>query len=383
MESPTAKRGVYPLHGFKLGLYRLPFKLDDPLEIKSIHDGLKKAFEMEIYADRIFATYNWTEENMSNQYDKNYEKVDLNVTVEIVTGEVVDIIYQIWPIDKFGDPHWLKDYRKKADHFAKMVTDTVLRNTILEEKFRAALIKLEKISEKESIKRLEELTPLAMIVLNAKPKPKADPYSKAAKKDSKLGDYVAKRKTLKKGSAEWNANQNKINKAYGVKKRYDETPKPTPTPTPKGKPSDKLQAISPDTKKNKVVVKKETSTKASKLREEGNKVLSDKSLSTEEKQKKALSIRRQYDKQNSKVEKKAKVKTAKVGKIKARANVAEARGNDRRAERLRARAERKETGVSRKDQGRNIFGGKTRKQKKKEAQAKTKAGSAPDFSGMS
>ena len=210
--------------------------------------------------------------------------------------------------------------------------------------------------------------------------PKADPYAEAAKKDSKLGSYVAKRKTLEKGSAEWNANQNKINKAYGVKKRYDETPKPTPTPKPTG--TDTMQAIAPDTKKNKVVVKKETSTKASDLRKQGNKVLSDNSLSTEEKQKKALSIRRKYDKQNSKVEKKAKVKTAKVGKIKARANVAEARGNDRRAERLRARAERKETGVSRKDQGRNIFGGKTRKQKKKEAQAK-KAGSAPDFSGMS
>ena len=172
MESPTAKRGVYPLHGFKLGLYRLPFRLDDPLEIKSIHDGLKKAFEMEVYADRIFATYHWSEENMSDQFAKGYEKVDLEVTVEIVTGEVVDIIYQIWPIDKFGDPHWLKDYRKKADHFAKMVTDTILRNTILEEKFRAALMKLEKISEKESIKRLEELTPLAMIVLIAKPKVK-------------------------------------------------------------------------------------------------------------------------------------------------------------------------------------------------------------------
>jgi hypothetical protein len=214
-----------------------------------------------------------------------------------------------------------------------------------------------------------------------KPKPKADPYSKAAKKDSKLGDYVAKRKNLKKGSAEWNANQNKINKAYGVKKRYDETPKPTPTPKPTG--ADAMQAIAPDTKKNKVVVKKETSTKASDLRKKGNEVLSDKSLSTEEKQRKALSIRKKYDKQNSKVEKKAKVKTAKVGKIEARANVAEAKGNNKRAERLRAKAERKETGVSRKDQGRNIFGGKTRKQKKKEAQAKTKAGSAPDFSGMS
>ena len=59
-----------------------------------------------------------------------------------------------------------------TDYYADSVTDTILRNTILEEKFRAALMKIEKISEKESIKRLEELTPLAMIVLNAKPKPK-------------------------------------------------------------------------------------------------------------------------------------------------------------------------------------------------------------------
>ena len=210
---------------------------------------------------------------------------------------------------------------------------------------------------------------------------KKDPYAEAAKKDSKLGSYVKARKSLKKGTAEWNANQNKINKAYGVRKRYDETPKPTPTPKPTG--ADKLQAIAPDPKPNKVVVKKETSEKAGKLREKGNKVLSDNSLSIEEKQRKALSIRRKYDKQNSKVEKKAKVKTAKVGEIEAKANVAEAKGKTKRADRLRAKAERKETGVSRKDQGRNIFGGKTRKQKKKEAQAKTKAGSAPDFSGMS
>ena len=38
MEAPTAKRGVYPLHGFKLGLYRLPIKLEDPVELKSVHD---------------------------------------------------------------------------------------------------------------------------------------------------------------------------------------------------------------------------------------------------------------------------------------------------------------------------------------------------------
>ena len=213
---------------------------------------------------------------------------------------------------------------------------------------------------------------------------KKDPYAEAAKKDSKLGSYVAKRKTLEKGSAEWNANQNKINKAYGVKKRYDEGKKVTTTNTGGGDDDKKVTTTTTTTKvtKTPTVEKKETSKKASKLREKGNKVLSDNSLSTEEKQRKALSIRRKYDKQNSKVEKKAKVKTAKVGKIEARANVAEAKGNNKRADRLRAKAERKETGVSRKDQGRNIFGGKTRKQKKKEAQAK-KAGSAPDFSGMS
>ena len=65
MEAPTAKRGVYPLHGFKLGLYRLPIKLEDPLEIKSVHDGLKKTFEMDMYADRIYATYRWTEKKQS------------------------------------------------------------------------------------------------------------------------------------------------------------------------------------------------------------------------------------------------------------------------------------------------------------------------------
>jgi len=61
MESPTAKRGVYPLHGYKLGLYRLPITLDEPIEIQSVQDGLKNTFEMDTFADRIYATYKWTE----------------------------------------------------------------------------------------------------------------------------------------------------------------------------------------------------------------------------------------------------------------------------------------------------------------------------------
>ena len=171
MEDKTAKRGVYPLHGYKLGLYRLPIKLEELPELKSVHDGLKKTFEMDMYADRIFATYRWNEQNMKDPDAKGYEEVELSVTVEIVSGEVVDIIYQIFPIEKFGDPNWVRDYRKKADHFAKMVIDTILRNTILADKMVSYLAKSEKISEVAAIQKLEELTPLAKIVLGAKPKP--------------------------------------------------------------------------------------------------------------------------------------------------------------------------------------------------------------------
>jgi len=170
MEAPTAKRGVYPLHGYKIGLYRLPIKLEDLDEIKSIHDGLKKTFEMDMYADRIYATYRWQEQNMKDPDAKGYREVELSITVEIVTGEVVDIIYQIFPIEKFGDPNWVQDYRKKADHFAKMVIDTILRNTILADKMVSYYVKKEKISEVTAIQKLEELTPLAKIVLGAKQK---------------------------------------------------------------------------------------------------------------------------------------------------------------------------------------------------------------------
>lgn len=44
---------------------------------------------------------------------------------------------------------------------------------------------------------------------------KKDPYAEALKNDPNLPEYIKKRKTLEKGSAEWNANQNRINKAYG------------------------------------------------------------------------------------------------------------------------------------------------------------------------
>ena len=169
MESPTAKRGVYPMHGYKLGLYRMPIKLDDPADMKSIMDGMKKTFEMDSYADRIYATYRWTEENMPDPDADGYDQVELSVTVEIVTGEVIDAIYQIYPVEKFGAPQWVQNYRKKADHFAKMIIDTLLRNTILSDKMVESLMKTEKLSEDLALTRLEELTPLAQIVPDAKP----------------------------------------------------------------------------------------------------------------------------------------------------------------------------------------------------------------------
>jgi len=169
MQAPTAKRGVYPMHGYKLGLYRMPIKLDDPAEIKSILEGMKKTFAMDQYADRIYATYNWIEENMPDPDADGYEYVDLSVTVEIVTGEVIDAIYQIYPVEKFSAPQWVQNYRKKADHFAKMIIDTLLRNTILSDKMVEYYMKKEQMSEIQAVAKLEELTPLAQIVLDAKP----------------------------------------------------------------------------------------------------------------------------------------------------------------------------------------------------------------------
>jgi NAD-dependent dihydropyrimidine dehydrogenase PreA subunit len=223
MEAPTAKRGVYPLHGYKLGLYRLPIKLDDPAEIQSVHDGLKNTFSMDTYADRIYATYSWTEENMPDPDAKDYEQVELSVTVEIVTGEVVDIIYQIFPIEKFGDPQWVKDYRKKADHFAKMIIDTILRNTILADKLIESFVKTEKISEQDAIGKLEEMTPLAKIVPDAKPIPikKEEPVESSAKVGQvwkgggvKPGPIDVEYKSKMGQSAEYVAGSNKI-KTWG------------------------------------------------------------------------------------------------------------------------------------------------------------------------
>jgi hypothetical protein len=49
---------------------------------------------------------------------------------------------------------------------------------------------------------------------------KKDPYAEAKKRDPKLPEYIKQRQGLKKGTPEYNAVQDKINKAYGVSKRH-------------------------------------------------------------------------------------------------------------------------------------------------------------------
>ncbi|MDE1726311.1 MAG: 4Fe-4S binding protein [Thaumarchaeota archaeon] len=172
VQSGTSKRGIYPLHSYKLGLFRLPIKLEDKYEIDSIVSGFKKIFVMDQFADRVYATYRWKEENSADQDDRGYKQIELEVQVEVVTGEVVDMIYQIYPVEKYGDGLWVKDYRRKADANAKMVIDTILRNSVLADKMIEHIVKTKQVEQDIAIKELEEMTPLAQIVPNAKPKPK-------------------------------------------------------------------------------------------------------------------------------------------------------------------------------------------------------------------
>ena len=161
MLSEVAKRGVYPLHGNRLGLYRVPVEITEKSDIAGIMNDLKSSgFKMDTHADRIYVTYKWSEKG-EDQITHEDLFADLNITVEIVTGEVVDLIYQIRQLEYFGDPYWIRNYRQKADQNAKMVIDTIIRNTKIGDKLIAHWQKAEKLSLEAAIKKLEEVAPLA------------------------------------------------------------------------------------------------------------------------------------------------------------------------------------------------------------------------------
>jgi NAD-dependent dihydropyrimidine dehydrogenase PreA subunit len=161
MLSEVAKRGVYPLHGNKLGLYRIPIEITDKSDISSIMNDLRSSgFKMDTHADRIYVTYKWAEKGEDPSTSEELI-ADLNITVEIVTGEVVDLIYQIKQLEYFGDPYWIRNYRQKADQNAKMVIDTIIRNTRIGDKLIAHWQKAEKLTLEAAINKLNDLTPLA------------------------------------------------------------------------------------------------------------------------------------------------------------------------------------------------------------------------------
>jgi NAD-dependent dihydropyrimidine dehydrogenase PreA subunit len=173
MLSEISKRGVYPLHGYKLGIFRLPVNLTEETTINNIFNELKKTnFKLDRYADRIYVTHSWKEEDR-DEFTGKILSTTLDITVEIVTGEVIDLIYQVKPIERFGDPYWIKNYRQKADLKAKMVIDTILRNTSIGDKLIAHYQKLEKLSLEKAIDKLTALTPLAVnpITRNVNPPP--------------------------------------------------------------------------------------------------------------------------------------------------------------------------------------------------------------------
>lgn len=169
--SDTAKRGVYPLHAYRYGLYRVPAELTDKKEIQGVATALKQAFNIDEFADRIYVTHKWKESDVTSSKPQGWKEAKLEIIVEIVTGEVVDIIYQIKPLENFPDAHWVKNYRSKADQNAKMVLDSIVRNTIIGEKWKQDWIKKQKVTEQDAQKRLEGLTPLAKPLAVAKPAP--------------------------------------------------------------------------------------------------------------------------------------------------------------------------------------------------------------------
>ncbi|HEX6647212.1 MAG TPA: hypothetical protein VF047_08535, partial [Nitrososphaeraceae archaeon] len=173
MLSEISKRGVYPLHGYKLGIFRLPVNLTEESTISNIFNELKKTgFKLDRYADRIYVTYSWKEQEADNLLPQILS-ISLDITIEIVTGEVIDLIYQIKPIEKFGDSYRIKNYRQKADFNAKMVIDTIIRNTSIGDRLISHYQKTEKLSLEKAIDKLTQLTPLALnpITRNVNPPP--------------------------------------------------------------------------------------------------------------------------------------------------------------------------------------------------------------------
>ena len=74
MLSEVAKRGVYPLHGSRLGIFRIPVEITERSDISAIINSLKNSgFKIDTYADRIYVTDRWTENGIDAITQKEVE----------------------------------------------------------------------------------------------------------------------------------------------------------------------------------------------------------------------------------------------------------------------------------------------------------------------
>jgi biotin operon repressor len=74
MLSEVAKRGVYPLHGSRLGIFRIPVEITERSDINAIISSLKSSgFKVDSYADRIYVTDRWTETGIDAITQKEVE----------------------------------------------------------------------------------------------------------------------------------------------------------------------------------------------------------------------------------------------------------------------------------------------------------------------
>src|SRR5207247_10899050 len=102
MLSEVAKRGVYPLHGNKLGIYRIPIELTEKSEISSIMNDLRNSgSKMDTHADRIYITHKWTEKG-NDPVTGEELSAELNMTVEIVIRSAVDLVNKIKKLQSSG-----------------------------------------------------------------------------------------------------------------------------------------------------------------------------------------------------------------------------------------------------------------------------------------
>ena len=187
-----------------------PMKMKDPMDMKKDPMMMKKDSAM----------------NMGHSPKKMKAKTGTGKESGAKVGKASDKLKalrsaaKVGAINAIGKGVSAKDMVSKAKKNSKKL-GTTTRGTGVRF-LKGPLTEKKLIESKKSARRSarEPIGPKNAPTKMKKKSPMKATYAEALKKDSNLASYIKKRKTLTKGTPEWNANQNKINAAYGVSKRY-------------------------------------------------------------------------------------------------------------------------------------------------------------------